>query len=104
MNKIFVWLLAFMWIIYFIVWCLFINHLKRPLETIQPWDFVYCQMKDEVIWDYWIGRVQYTSEDWFVLRWWHVPLIPVGDEYWLHEPFKDWLMFNKVDCYKPLYN
>jgi hypothetical protein len=77
---------------------------KAPLKTIQPWDFVFCQMKDEVVWDYWIWRVQYTSEDGFVLRWWHVPLIPESGEYWLHEPFKDWLMFSKVDCYRALYN
>lgn len=91
-------------IAYGIYFCLFIRDLKSPLKTIQPWDFVFCQMKDEVVWDYWIWRVQYTSEDWFVLRWGHVPLIPANNEYWLHEPFKDWLSFSSVECYRPLYN
>ena len=103
-NKVSLTFIIIMSIAYVIYFCLFIRDLKSPLKTIQPWDFVFCQMKDEVVWDYWIWRVQYTSEDWFVLRWGHVPLIPANNEYWLHEPFKDWLMFSKVDCYRALYN
>ena len=77
---------------------------KAPLKTITAGDFVYCQMKDEVVWDYRIWRVKQVSEDGFLLRWWHVPLLPIGGEYWLHEPFKDWLWFRSVECYRALYN